>query len=99
MEYVPLPAQEPFMDDVRLMLRAVLHDLHTGDHRAPTVDDHLHTLAVTAAIEASASEGIRIHVPSFAAAFGIPISASPNYHHCATNARHPTQSSVLSPQS
>jgi hypothetical protein len=82
------------------MLRAILHDLHTGDSRAPTVDDHLRTLAVTASIEASASEGIRIHVPSFAAAFGIPIPASPNYHQrTATKARHSTQSSVLSPQS
>jgi myo-inositol 2-dehydrogenase / D-chiro-inositol 1-dehydrogenase len=99
MEYVPLPAQEPFMDDVRLMLRAVLHDLHSGDSRAPTVDDHLRTLAVTAAIEASASAGIRIHVPSFAAAFGIPIPASPAYHQrTAWEARHPTQHSALSTQ-
>lgn len=100
MEYVPLPAQEPFMDDVRLLLRAVLHDLHTGDTRAPTVDDHLRTLAVTAAIEASAAEGIRIHVPSFAAAFGILIAPSFLYDDRAvTRARRITQSSVLSPQS
>jgi predicted dehydrogenase len=100
MEYVPLPAQEPFMDDVRLMLRAILHDLHTGDSRAPTVDDHLRTLAVTAAIEASASDGIRIHVPSFAAAFGISVTPHLAYHdRTVTSARHPTQSSVLSPQS
>lgn len=83
------------MDDVRLMLRAVLHDLHTGDRCAPTVDDHLRTLAVTAAIEASASEGIRIHVPSFAAAFGIHITPSLAYHRRAFAAHN----SVLSPKS
>ncbi len=75
MEYVPLPVQEPFMDDVRLLLRAVLHDLSTGDDRAPRVDDHIRTLAVTAAIEASADLGMRVHVPSFAAAYGISIQS------------------------
>lgn len=73
MEYVPLPVQEPFMDDVRLMLRAVLHDFHTGDCHAPTIHDHLRTLAVAAAIEASAAQGVRVHVPAFAAAAGIPV--------------------------
>jgi predicted dehydrogenase len=77
MEYVPLPAQEPFMDDVRLMLRAILHDFHTGDHHAPSIDDHLRTLAVAAAIEASAAQGTRVHVPAFAAAFGIPMLPEP----------------------
>lgn len=97
MEYVPLPAQEPFMDDVRLLLRAVVHDLHSGDTRAPTVGDHLRTLAVAAAIEASAAEGMRIHVPSFAAAFGIFPSGSLAVS--GLHAPRPTQSSVLSPQS
>jgi len=73
MEYVPLPVQEPFMDDMRLLLRAVLHDFHTGDACAPSIDDHLRTLAVTAAIEASAEHGLRVHVPTFAAALGIPM--------------------------
>lgn len=95
MEYVPLPVQEPFMDDVRLMLRAVLHDYHTGDHHAPSVDDHLRTLAVTAAIEASAAQGIRIHLPSFAAVFGMPILPDTEMREVAVT-RH-TQSSGLSP--
>ena len=99
MEYVPLPAQEPFMDDVRLMLRAVLHDLHTGDSHAPTVEDHLRTLAVTAAIETSAAEGIRIHVPSFASAFGISATPHLAYHdRAAMGARYPAQHSALSTQ-
>ncbi|MGI8687967.1 MAG: Gfo/Idh/MocA family protein [Thermomicrobiales bacterium] len=95
MEYVPLPVQEPFMDDMRLLLRAVLHDLHTGDACAPTIDDHLRTLAVTAAIEASAAHGLRVHVPSFAAAFGIPMVPDMRRREMAVT-RHP-QSSVLSP--
>lgn len=97
MEYVPLPVQEPFMDDVRLMLRAVLHDFHTGDTRAPSVEDHLRTLIVAAAIEASAENGARIHIPSFAAAFGTSIPL-----HMTTHDRieaHRPQSSVLSSQS
>ncbi|MHB8645512.1 MAG: Gfo/Idh/MocA family protein [Thermomicrobiales bacterium] len=97
MEYVPLPVQEPFLDDVRLLLRAVLHDFHTGDSRAPTIQDHLHTLAVTAAIEASAAYGRRVHVPSFAATFGIP--TLPDTEGCEMVTTHHTQSSVLSPQS
>jgi len=96
MEYVPLPVQEPFMDDMRLLLRAVLHDIHTGDACAPSIADHLRTLAVTAAIEASAAHGMRIHVPSFAAAFGIPIL--PEVIREMATTRH-TQSSVLNPQS
>lgn len=80
MEYVPLPTQEPFMDDVRLMLRAVLHDVHTGDSRAPSITDHLHTLAVTAAIETSADTGTRIHVPSFAASFHVTVASSVTIH-------------------
>ncbi len=60
MEFVPLPFQEPFVDDMRALFRAVLHDLDTGDARAPSVRDHLRTLAVTAAIEQSAASGIRI---------------------------------------
>lgn len=102
LEYVPLPVQEPFMDDVRLMLRAVLHDLHTGDVRAPSIQDHLRTLVVAAAIEASAEQGVRIHVPSFSAAFGIPILPEYNRREMAV-LRH-TQSScrpvgTRSPQS
>ncbi len=97
MEYVPLPVQEPFMDDVRLMLRAVLHDCHTGDTRAPSVEDHLQTLLVAAAIEASADHGTRIHIPSFAATFGIPMPPNMTTHG-RIEAHHP-QSSVLSPQS
>ncbi len=96
MEYVPLPVQEPFMDDMRLLLRAVLHDLHTGDVCTPSIDDHLRTLAVTAAIESSAAHGMRIHVPSFAATFGIPIL--PEVIREMATTRH-TQSSVLNPQS
>jgi predicted dehydrogenase len=96
MEYVPLPVQEPFMDDVRLLLRAALHDLHTGDGRAPTVADHLRTLAVTAAIEASAAQGIRVHVPSFAAAYNLPIHDSPMWQE--SRARPSTQFSALSSQ-
>ncbi len=97
MEYVPLPTQEPFMDDVRLLLRAVLHDFHTGDACAPSVDDHLRTLAVTAAIEASAAHGMRVHVPAFAAAFGISIL--PDSAANTLFATHYAQSSVLSSQS
>jgi predicted dehydrogenase len=96
MEYVPLPAQEPFMDDVRLMLRAVLHDYHTGDQRAPSVDDHLRTLAVTAAIEASAAQGARVHLPSFAATFGMPIVPDMEIREGAAPRR--TQSLALSPE-
>jgi len=73
MEYVPLPTQEPFMDDVRLLLRAVLHDLHTGESHAPDIADHLQTLGVTAAIEESASSGRRVHVPTFVASFGVAV--------------------------
>ena len=95
MEYVPLPTQEPFMDDVRLLLRAVLHDLHTGESHAPSVEDHLRTLIVAAAIEASAEHGVRIHIPSFAAAFGIPILPVMNMRETAVMRQ--TQSSVLNP--
>ncbi|MDQ6603255.1 MAG: Gfo/Idh/MocA family oxidoreductase, partial [Chloroflexota bacterium] len=80
LEYVPLPVQEPFMDDVRLLLRAILHDFHTGDSRAPSVEDHLRTLVVAAAIETSAEQGMRVHVPSFTAAFGIPILPDMTVH-------------------
>ena len=73
MEYVPLPVQEPFLDDMRLLLRAVLHDLRMGESRAPSIADHLRTLAVTAAIEQSATEGVRVDVPAFAARHGIAI--------------------------
>jgi len=97
MEYVPLPAQEPFMDDVRLLLRAVLHDFHTEDTRAPSIDDHLHTIAVTAAIEASAAHGMRVHVPSFAAAFGI--STHPAITADDVLAPRHTQSALLTPHS
>ncbi len=97
MEYVPLPVQEPFMDDMRLLLRAVLHDVHTGDACAPSMDDHLRTLAVTAAIEASAAHGMRVDVPAFAAAFGIPMLPDMERHEKVVM-RHP-QSLVLSPQS
>lgn len=96
MEYVPLPVQEPFMDDVRLLLRAVLHDLNTSETRAPTVADHLRTLAVTAAIEASAAHGIRVHVPSFAAAYTIPIIDSPRWE--GSRMRPAAQHAVFSTQ-
>ena len=100
MEYVPLPAQEPFMDDVRLMLRAVLHDLHTGDHRAPTVDDHLRTLAVTAAIEASAARGHPHSRPLLRRCLRHSHSRiARRIINALRRRRLPTQSSVLSPQS
>jgi len=88
MEYVPLPVQKPFLDDVRLMLRAVLHDFRTGDSRAPSVEDHLQTLIVAAAIETSAEQGMRVHVPSFAVTFGIPILSNVTTH-ARIEARHP----------
>ena len=84
------------MDDVRLMLRAVLHDDHTGDQRAPSVEDHLRTLAVTAAIEASAVQGARVHLPSFAATFGMPIVPDMEIREGAAPRR--TQSLALSPE-
>jgi predicted dehydrogenase len=59
LEFVPLPFQEPFVDDMRALFRAVLHDLRFGTRRAPTVRDHLRTLAVTAAIAESAETGTR----------------------------------------
>ncbi len=60
LEFVPLPFQEPFVDDMHALFRAVLHDLRAGSHRAPTVRDHLETLAVTAAIAQSAATGMRV---------------------------------------
>ena len=68
-----------------------------GARRAPTVHDHLQTRAITAAIEASSGHGIRVHVPSFAAAFGLPYAVPVGYN--ADHALRHTQSSVLSPQS
>jgi predicted dehydrogenase len=60
MEFIPLPFLEPFVDDMRALFRAVLHDLHTGDHCAPAVRDHIQTLAVTTSIEQSAATGMRV---------------------------------------
>jgi predicted dehydrogenase len=60
LEFVPLPFQEPFVDDMHALFRAVLHDLRTGSRCAPAVHDHLRTLAVTAAIAQSAATGTRI---------------------------------------
>lgn len=62
MEFVPLPFQEPFVDDMRALFRAVLADRCTGEARAPSVRDHLRTLAVTAAIAESAATGNQIAI-------------------------------------
>lgn len=98
MEYVPLPVQEPFMDDVRLMLRAILHDYYTGESRAPSIHDHFRTLAVTAAIEASAAQGVRVHVPSFAAGFGISDLFTAKISATAEHVHYHPQRSILSTQ-
>jgi len=81
----------------QLFLKQQCIACHSGDSRAPSIDDHLRTLAVAAAIEASAEQGTRVHVPSFAAAFGIPIvpKSAANSVFAACYA----QSSVLSSQS
>jgi predicted dehydrogenase len=90
LEFIPLPFQEPFVDDMHALFRAVLHDFRTGDHRAPSVRDHLQTLAVTTAIEQSAATGTRVTLSDerWAMSDAWYRDRAPNTQHAARSTQH-----------
>jgi predicted dehydrogenase len=65
-ERIPLPDQEPLVDDARLLLTHVLEQLLDGGTAPePSGGDHLRTLAVIAACERSHRTGRRIEMREF----------------------------------
>jgi hypothetical protein len=65
-EPILLPAQEPLVDDARLLLRHVLEQLLAGTTTPePSGGDHLRTLAVIAACEESHHTGRHVEMREF----------------------------------
>jgi predicted dehydrogenase len=73
MEAIPLPAQEPLVDDARLMLTDVARQLRQGTlWPQPSGLDHIKTFGVIAACEESHTTGRQVEMADFYARHGVP---------------------------
>jgi predicted dehydrogenase len=72
-ETIPLPAQEPLVDDARLLLTDVARQVLAGNLRPhPSGIDHLKTFGVIAACEESHLTGRRIEMREFLECHAVP---------------------------
>jgi hypothetical protein len=73
LEPLPLPDQEPLVDDARLLLAHVTEQLAAGTPRPhPSGVDHVRTLGVVAACEESHHTGRAIVMEDFCARHNVP---------------------------
>ena len=72
-EPIPLPHQEPLVDDARLMLADVVAQIRQGDLRPhPSGIDHLKTFGAIAAMEEADVSGQPVEMGEFFARHGVP---------------------------
>jgi len=72
-EPIPLPDQEPLVDDARLMLADVVAQIRAGELRPhPSGVDHLKTFGVIAAMEEADRTGQRVELADFFAQHEVP---------------------------